>query len=151
LYIIGDGSEREKLQNLIDENELQEKVILCGQKSADKVSKLLESSDCFVLTSRRETFGIVYIEAMAKGMPVIATKCGGPENFVNSGNGLLIPIDNIEATTNALDYMFIHAHNYDSARIKRDCYENFSEECISRKIIDVYKSILSNEKKIPNK
>lgn len=51
----------------------------------------LPQADAFVLASRRETFGVVYIEAMAAGLPVIATACGGPEDFVREEDGFLIP------------------------------------------------------------
>ena len=45
-----------------------------------KLIKVYEECDCFVLPSAGETFGVVYVEAMAAGLPVIATRCGGPED-----------------------------------------------------------------------
>ena len=142
LYILGEGSEYNQLQQLIEAVNLQNKVFLLGQKKPEDVARLINSSDCFVLTSRGETFGIVYIEAMAKGKPVIATRCGGPENFVDESNGLLIPVDNIDATSKALDYMRENARKYDSDSIRENCYKNFSEEVVTGKIVKVYRSLM---------
>ena len=50
--------------------------------SRDEIGQIMQKSDVFVLASREETFGLVYIEAMLAGLPVIATSCGGPEEFV---------------------------------------------------------------------
>ena len=71
-----------------------------------EVSSILAHADIFVLASRKETFGIVYVEAMAKGLPVIATKCGGPEEFVNKENGILVPVDNVEELSKAMLLMY---------------------------------------------
>lgn len=144
LYILGEGSEHNKLQQLIEADNLQSKVFLLGQKKPEDVARLINSSDCFVLTSRGETFGIVYIEAMAKGKPVIATRCGGPENFVDESNGLLIPVDDIEATSKAMDFMRENARKYDSDSIRENCYNNFSEEFVTGQILKVYRSLVKN-------
>lgn len=145
--IIGSGSDEENLRKLIADNGLQDRVFLLGRKTPDEVSAEIAASDCFVLTSRRETFGIVYIEAMAKGKPVIATICGGPECFVNESNGVLIPAEDIDATAGAIDYMVEHLDQYDGAAIREYCYENFSEERIAQKIIAMYNEVLEERKK----
>lgn len=147
LSIIGGGPEESNLQALIFQNELQDRVKLLGMKSPEEVEELMASSDCFILTSRRETFGIVYIEAMAKGKPVIATICGGPESFVNENNGILIPTDDVDATTKAIDYMVEKVDKYDNAAIRQYCHENFSEEAISRKIIVAYNEVITKHNK----
>lgn len=145
--IIGSGSDEESLRKLIADNGLQDHVFLLGRKTPDEVSAQIAASDCFALTSRRETFGIVYIEAMAKGKPVIATICGGPESFVNENNGVLIPAEDVDATADAIDYMVEHLGQYDGAAIRDYCYENFSEERIAQKIISLYKEVLEERKK----
>lgn len=145
--IIGGGPEEANLKAMIEEFNLQDKVTLLGKKTSEEVSALMAKSDCFILTSRRETFGIVYIEAMAKGKPVIATICGGPESFVNESNGILIPTEDVEATTKAIDYMVVNVDKYDNAAIRQYCHDNFSEEAISQKIISVYKEVLEQHKK----
>lgn len=147
LNIIGGGPEEANLKSLIEKCQLQDKVFLLGVKTPQEVSRLIADSDCLILTSRRETFGIVYIEAMAKGKPVIATTCGGPESFVNESNGLLIPAEDVEATTKAIDYMVEHLDQYDGEAIRRFCYENFSEDAISKRIISLYEEVINNKGK----
>ena len=56
-----------------------------------------------MLVSRSETFGVAYIEALSCGVPVIATRCGGPEGFVHTGNGILVPVDDEEALVGAAE------------------------------------------------
>lgn len=145
--IIGGGPEEANLKAMIEEYQLQDKVTLLGKKAPEEVSALMASSDCFILTSRRETFGIVYIEAMAKGKPVIATICGGPESFVNESNGILIPTEDVDATAKAIDYMVENVGNYDNAAIRQYCHDNFSEEAISQKIIAIYKEVIEQHNK----
>lgn len=147
LNIIGGGPEEANLKALIDKCQLQDKVFLLGVKTPQEVGRLIADSDCLILTSRRETFGIVYIEAMAKGKPVIATTCGGPESFVNESNGLLIPAEDVEAITKAIDYMVEHLDQYDGESIRHFCYENFSEDAISKQIISLYEEVINNKRK----
>ena len=142
LTIVGGGPEEANLRSLVEQCQLQNKVFLAGKKTPEEVSELMAESDCFILASRGETFGIVYIEAMAKGKPVIATICGGPESFVNESNGLLIPAEDIEATAKAMDYMVENLEKYDNAAIRQYCHDNFSEEAISQKIIAAYQEAI---------
>ena len=98
--------------------------------------------DAFVLASRRETFGVVYIEAMAAGLPVIATRCGGPEDFVTEENGILIPVDDAAALTDAMEHMMLHRREYDSASISADIRRKFAPETIAARLTDIYKTVL---------
>lgn len=146
LSIIGGGPEEANLQALIEQCQLQDRVFLLGTKTPEEVSSLIMESDCFILASRRETFGIVYIEAMAKGKPVIATICGGPESFVNESNGILIPVEDVDATANAIDYMVENLDKFDGSAIREFCYNNFSEESITQQIVAVYQEVINNNR-----
>ena len=98
LKIIGDGQEKESLQNLIDKYCLQEKVIMTGELSHEKVMEEMHRSICYVMTSYSEAFPFVLIEAMAGGLPVVAYDVRvGPAAIVQNGeSGFLIPDGNEE-------------------------------------------------------
>lgn len=98
LKIIGDGQEKEALQNLIDKYCLQEKVIMTGELSHEKVMEEMHRSICYVMTSYSEAFPFVLIEAMAGGLPVVAYDVRvGPAAIVQNGeSGFLIPDGNEE-------------------------------------------------------
>lgn len=138
MTIIGDGSLEEKLLTQIEELSLTDKIKLVGRKNRSEIKEYLSSSDVFVLASRHETFGVVYIEAMSYGLPVIATICGGPEEFVTSDVGVLIPKDNQEALVQSLLHMMNHYDEYDSDYIYHYCKDNFSSDIIIQKYIHIY-------------
>lgn len=146
ICIVGGGPEEANLKAQIAQCQLQDKVFLLGKKTPEEISELMAEADCFILASRRETFGIVYIEAMAKGKPVIATICGGPESFVNESNGLLIPAEDVEATVQAIDYMVENLDKFDGTAIRQFCHDNFSEEAISQKITTVYQEVIEKHR-----
>jgi len=93
LTIMGDGPELNNIKELANSLGISDKITFTGSYVRSDFAKELAKSDCFVLPSRSETFGIVYIEALATGTPVIATRCGGPEDFVNEENGMLVDVD----------------------------------------------------------
>ncbi|MBR2712500.1 MAG: glycosyltransferase family 4 protein [Bacilli bacterium] len=92
LDIIGDGSERDSLQKYIRENNLSKNVKLHGFKDKDFINNLLSKSSIYLMTSYTESFGIVLIEAMNYGLPVIAFSDaeGAREIIKNNKNGYLI-------------------------------------------------------------
>ena len=99
LDIVGDGVEREKIENYISKNNLNEKVTLHGFQSKDVIDKLLNESSIYLMTSYTESFGIVLIEAMSHGVPCIAyDSAEGAREIINSGdNGFLIKNRNMDA------------------------------------------------------
>lgn len=146
LFIIGDGEDRHNIENKIAKYNLGEKIHILGTKTPREVSEQLCNSDCFVLSSRLETFAIVVIEAMAKGLPIIATKCGGPETFLRPEHGVLVDKENVEQLSQAMKYMIEHYQDYRSDEIRQFCYDHFSQDVIADQIINVYKQVLSHHK-----
>ena len=99
LDIVGDGSEREKLEEYISKNNLEEKVTLHGFLGKEAIDKLLNKSSIYLMTSYTESFGIVLIEAMSHGVPCIAyDSAEGAREIINSGeNGYLIKNRSMDA------------------------------------------------------
>jgi glycosyltransferase involved in cell wall biosynthesis len=110
LMLVGAGSldmhncERE-LKTFVHENGLDDGVRFAG--SVHNVHEYLQISDVFVLPSEREAFGIVLIEAMACGLPIIATNVGGIADIItNDSSGLLIEANNFRQLQSSLDRLF---------------------------------------------
>ena len=103
LVIWGEGPARPELEELCVRLELSDRVRFAGQ-AADPASELA-AADLFVLPSRFEGFPNVLCEAMAIGLPVVATECdSGPADIVRSGqDGLLVPVEDVDALVLAMD------------------------------------------------
>ena len=94
LLIAGDGEERESLKEIVKKNGLQSKVKLLGKVSNEKRSELYSNARVTVLCSKNEPFGLVPIESMLYGTPVIAHKSGGPlETIIDGKTGFLYESD----------------------------------------------------------
>lgn len=141
LYIIGDGPEKERLKNLANALQLGNSVEFLGQLERAEINTIYQKSHVFVLSSRSETFGVSYIEAMYAGLPVIATLCGGPESFVDDSNGILVPINDATALANAMRSIRSSYSSYDSIQISSNCIKRFSPSVISDKLINVYSTL----------
>ncbi|MFQ5849164.1 MAG: glycosyltransferase family 4 protein [Candidatus Binatia bacterium] len=100
LVIVGDGPLRETLKERAVRLEIQNHITWTG--SVQDVSSILQEADIFVLPSIFEGFGIAVLEAMASGLPVVVTRCGGPEYFVTPEVGLVIEPENTEQLKKAL-------------------------------------------------
>ena len=142
LYIGGDGSQRAWLEALAQENGVKKQIIFLGALSRDDVAKWMNKCDCFVLPSRYETFGVVYIEALASGRPVIGALNGGAEDIINNLNGYLVPIDDIDILAEKMIEVYDNIESYDEEEIRIDCLKRFSPKVIVNKIISVYKEVL---------
>jgi len=141
LTIFGEGPERPKIEEIIRQHGLKDRVVLMGMCSRSAIAEKLRDSHCFVLASQSETFGVSYIEALAAGVPVIATKCGGPEGFVHGENGLLIPVDDVDELCNAMLFMYNNSTSFDGEKIAIEAKTKFSAKRIAERLLEVYDSL----------
>ncbi|RFO98809.1 hypothetical protein DIC66_02740 [Rhodoferax lacus] len=126
LHLVGDSMERPGLQQLATDLGLSARVCWLGSVAREHMRAHYQACDAFVLPSQGETFGIAYIEALAFGKPLIATRCGGPEDIVHAGNGLLVPVGNVEALAAAMRGMVTHAARYAPPDLRSDFLTRFS-------------------------
>lgn len=142
LKIGGTGLIASQLHNLAAELGLENSVEFLGGLQNDQVLDLMFRSDAFVLASRNETFGVVFIEALSQGLPVAATRCGGPQTIINENNGILVPVGDVQALADALVSLYENRGRYDAQTLRADCLSEFGEEAVVRRITAVYKTIL---------
>lgn len=141
LDIVGDGRLRNELEELVDAMNLKNRVCFHGLLPRKRIAELYRSCDCFVLPSSSETFGVAYIEAMVSGLPVIATKCGGPEDFISEETGILVSTGNLEELEKSMVYIYDHYEKYDRKAISCYAANRFSANKIAEEITSVYEEI----------
>jgi N-acetyl-alpha-D-glucosaminyl L-malate synthase BshA len=105
LMLIGDGPDRSIAEYLAREHNIQDRIHFIGKQ--DNVNELLPLADLMLMPSEMESFGLAALEAMACGVPSIATKVGGvPELIQNGHNGLLFEVGDVESMSAAAIDLF---------------------------------------------
>lgn len=116
-----------------------------GNQKQDELRRLYNAADVFVMPSRREPFGLVALEAMACGLPVVGSNEGGLPEFINSSVGTLVSSNDEDAFCGAILEELAHSREAPERRafIARYARENFAQELFVAKLEDVYASVLS--------
>ena len=139
-FIIGgDGPIKAEIENYIKIKGLENSVILRGPQTRTEVFNEMTNAHVFLLASHYETFGVVLIEALATGRPVISTDSVGPRDIIiNHFNGILLKSWDSESFSNAMLSVFENYKDYDPQKISKDCLNRFGQKTIIKKIIDAY-------------
>lgn len=139
LDIVGDGEQKAECEQLAIGLGLDDNVVFHGRQP--EVHSFMRSCDFFVMPSLFENFGVVYIEAMACGKPVIASNIPGPDEFISDEVGVLVPPRDVPALSQAIDHMLDHCADYSSGDIARYARERFGYEAVGRLLDDVYREV----------
>jgi L-malate glycosyltransferase len=141
LVIGGDGPIRQNLEELVRVLGVSNYCRFLGALNREQVRARMQDCDVFVLSSLRETFGIVVGEAMACGKPVIATRCGGPEFTVSAETGVLVEVANPQALAGAMEDFITGRVAFDSRTVRESVENRFSPEALIRNLTAVYESV----------
>ena len=142
LYIVGGGWLYKNLMSLISSNKLDHAITIVGHIPHDNINQFMNASDIFVLPSIRESFGVVQLEAMACGLPVVATRNGGSEEIITHPSyGILCEAENCIDLSRAISLSLLI--NWDHEKIIE--YANtYSLENSIAILIELYKQFLLN-------
>lgn len=141
LEIVGDGPLRNELEQMANDLGLFRKIYFYGHQSREQLLKIYNESHAFVLSSFKETFGVVLIEAMSCGLPVIATKCGGPESIITEPYlGELSEID-VESLSLAMEKVYLNRADYRANEIRSFAVNHFSGESVANQLMDIYQQV----------
>lgn len=144
LTIFGDGVQEGALKALSSKLGISGRVVFRGRHERSIIAAEYARSDAFVLASRSETFGVSFLEAMCMGLPVVGTRCGGPEDFVSDVNGRLAEINDIGSLAEQMDFVQQHRNEFDSLKIKELVYEKYSPAGVAHRLKELYSSMLGN-------
>lgn len=145
LDIVGDGPYREKYEKYSHELGIKDKVNFHGLKNKKEIALFMRKSDVFVLPSIWENMPCVLIEAMACGLPIIATKVGGIPEIMDKKTGLMVETKNKEALSSAISYMLDHFQEYSKEKIAYFAKSEFNFESVGKKLDNIYKKILNRK------
>ena len=142
LHIIGDGIDAGALKNLANKIQGNKKVKFHGRLTNDAVLQYMNQSDFLITNSYFETFSMVTAEALLSGLPVICTRCGGPEEFVNDTNGILIPVENDALLQDAIEKMSVQYKSYTPQRLANPVIQRFGLEAVGQQLSRIYHKII---------
>jgi L-malate glycosyltransferase len=143
LHIGGDGIYLDSFKKLSKELGVYEKCKFYGEILPADIIAFYSRLDFYVLPSRDETFGVVVVEALSSGLPVIATRCGGPEEIINKDNGLLIEKENPEELAKAIVFLSENMTSYDRDRIRKYALDKYGHKAFVKTITRLYKDVLT--------
>ncbi|WP_251198265.1 glycosyltransferase [Anaerotardibacter muris] len=140
--LAGDGEEREALERQARELGLG-RVFFIGNVSQSELARLYNSADVSVVPSRREPFGLVAVEAMACGTPVVATDQGGLPDFVDREVGELVEPEDATDLARGIEETLERALTDKDWRKRIAAYaeSNYSQEVILQELVDLYESV----------
>lgn len=146
LDIIGDGFYEKIYKQECTKEGLDKYVTFLGRENKSEIAKIFESENALLISSELESFAIPGIEALASGLPVISTDCGGPRDFVNDKTGILAKVNNPSDLAKCIEKVI---DNYDKYKRKdlEAMANSFSEEEIVKKANKLYKLALKNVNK----
>jgi glycosyltransferase involved in cell wall biosynthesis len=138
LTIGGNGPERGTLELLAQELGVINQVRFLGELEKSQVRQEMWDADLFVLSSYRETFGLVLVEAMSTGLPVVATRGGGPQDIVKPGTGWLVDPGNSGDLATALLLARQERKVMNPTLIRNSVTSRFSHTVVTDQIRQLY-------------
>ena len=141
LTLVGDGQEKNALMDLARRNNLEQRVQFTGW--SNDVVTALDRADIFVLPSRDEPFGIVCLEAMARGLPIIATNTQGPSEFLDDSLAWIVQRDDLDALAAGLEAAINNPEQTtrQAKKALKTCEAQFSKEVIVGQYEALYASL----------
>lgn len=148
LRVGGGGPLLETLQAQATTLGIQEQVSFLGMLTREEVLREMSSCQAFVLSSRVETFGLVLAEAMALGLPVVATDSGGPRDIVTEATGTIVPVGDVAALALAMSEVRAARASYSPERIRASCLSRFGEDAFVANLTSLYAQALNRRRSL---
>ena len=143
LRLAGTGPDEQTTREYAKELKVEHQVDFLGVLPRNEIVKEMQQMDAFVLSSRVETFGVVLIEALSCGKPVVSTKCFGPESIVTSPEVGILCEQNAADLASAMLRMIENHAVYNKEVIRKHAIDQFSNEVVINQLMQVYQTIVS--------
>ena len=142
LKIIGEG-DKTLIQDLIQKLNLNDRIIVEGEKRYDEIAEAMHDAHAFILFSNIENLPLVLVEAMATGIPFIATNVGGIPEIYKDYLGFMINSRDEDELTKMMDKIIIDYNQFDSKKISDYANNNFSYNKIGHSFDELYNKMIN--------
>lgn len=142
LRVVGHGPLGAELKILASDLGISAQVDFLGMLDREQVLAQMHDADALVHASPFETFGVVLVEALACGLPVVAASEGGPRAIINDSNGILTPPGDPSALGQAMVELRSRIADYDASAISDDCIRRFGETAVVERLLRLYAGVL---------
>jgi glycosyltransferase involved in cell wall biosynthesis len=132
----------DNLKKLAENLNLTNSICFKGELTREQIKYELENSNLFILSSLYETFCVSIIEAFSCGLPVISTRCGGPEELINDTNGILVNINDRIGLAKEINKVVNGETKFDRSIIQKQALEKYSCKVLGQQLINKYTSII---------
>jgi glycosyltransferase involved in cell wall biosynthesis len=140
LTLVGDGPERSRIEALVDDLKLTGHVTITGRLDQALLFEAMAKSALIVIPSRQEPFGLIALEAMAIGKPVVATRVGGLTEVLEAADAILVPAEDTGAMGAAIGQMLTHLSQEPGFGLRnRDLASTFSLARMVDSFVSVYR------------
>jgi glycosyltransferase involved in cell wall biosynthesis len=140
--VVGDGPQRSEYEELARSAGPAHRITFHGYLPKPAVAELMRGASFLVLPSLGENLPVAVLEAMACGLPVVATRVGGVPELVDHENGLLVEPGSAEALRAGIERMLDGYRDYPAARIRERALERYSLDAVGDQWTAVYRSVL---------
>lgn len=141
LNIIGDGYLMNNYKDIAKEFNMEKYITFYGQKTKKEIIDILPKNDIFVIPSTYESFCIPGVEALASGLPIVSTKCYGPEEYIDSECGEFCEIKNPVSLSNAIIKVYKKLDKYDINHLRKVA-DKYSYKKVCSDAIKIYNELL---------
>jgi glycosyltransferase involved in cell wall biosynthesis len=141
LIICGDGPQRHTLEMLAADLGIANQVRFQGMVTRLGLRSLMKASSVFALASRRETFGVVLVEALAAGLPLVATRAGGSVDVVTADVGWTVPASDVQALAEALRHARDGKTRFDASALSASATQRFGRDVVVAQLRELYETV----------
>ncbi len=141
LTLVGDGPEINNLISITKNFNVENIVDFKGYLNKEEIASLLPKCNTLILNSDIETFGVALVEALASGVPVIATRCGGPVDIVDPKTGYLINKGNVEELYQSMVKMIKNHKSFKPEILRETAVRKYGDKAYANSILELCNNI----------
>jgi glycosyltransferase involved in cell wall biosynthesis len=142
LTLVGEGDNRAEYEALARRLGVADRCYFHGMAPHGEIARFMSEADIFVLPSLAETFGVVLVEAMSAGLPVVATRCGGPEELVTPDLGVLVSPGDAEALAGGIMDVLGRLGEFSEEHLRRVADERYGQASVAGRLVSLYAEIV---------